>query len=210
MNPARENQNDMKDMNGSNGVKDAGKRQAAKAVHLASSLLVALAVLLALAIAGPRLLGYKAYSVLSGSMEPAYAVGSLIYVQPAKAEAIRVGDPITFSSGNSQIAVTHRVVRIDAERRYFFTKGDANGNEDANPVAFAQLIGRPAMQLPYLGYIVAWVVTSRGKTVAIFFLALLIVCFAGPDLVRWIRGSRDADEHAQTDKQDDLEMKEHG
>ena len=46
--------------------------------------LILLAVILgALPLALPRLFGYEAYSVVSGSMEPALPVGSVVYVEPA-------------------------------------------------------------------------------------------------------------------------------
>ena len=45
-----------------------------------SGILVALVVLLAVALAGVRIIGLHPFVVLSGSMEPEYHVGSLIYV----------------------------------------------------------------------------------------------------------------------------------
>ena len=44
-----------------------------------STFAVALVVLLALALVGVRLLGFQVYTILSGSMEPTYHVGSIIY-----------------------------------------------------------------------------------------------------------------------------------
>lgn len=46
-----------------------------------SSILVAAVVLLAVALVGVRIVGLQPYVVLSGSMEPTYPVGSLIYVK---------------------------------------------------------------------------------------------------------------------------------
>ena len=46
-----------------------------------SGILVAVVVLLAIALVGVRVVGLQPYVVLSGSMEPAYHVGSLIYVK---------------------------------------------------------------------------------------------------------------------------------
>ena len=42
--------------------------------------LVVAVVLLALMLAGPRVIGMQVFTVLSGSMEPTYHTGSLIYV----------------------------------------------------------------------------------------------------------------------------------
>ena len=44
----------------------------------------------------PRLMGLKTYKVLSGSMEPEYHVGSVVYVEKSLIDDIEVGDVITF------------------------------------------------------------------------------------------------------------------
>ena len=54
-------------------------------------------VLLAVALAAPRVLGLTPFVVLSGSMEPTYPVGSLVYVRSVDASELRVGDPVTFT-----------------------------------------------------------------------------------------------------------------
>ena len=45
---------------------------------ICSNLLVALVVLATLALVAPRVAGWRPFTVLSGSMEPTYHVGSLI------------------------------------------------------------------------------------------------------------------------------------
>lgn len=73
--------------------------------------LVLCVFILAMLIAGIRLLGFSPYAVLSGSMEPAYHVGALIYVEKAAPEEIKVGNPITFVPNDDLVAATHRVVQ---------------------------------------------------------------------------------------------------
>ena len=103
-----------------------------------STLLVIAIVLLAVALVGVRLVGLTPFAVLSGSMEPTYHVGSLIYVKDVEAENIEVGMPITFVVNEDLLVATHRVIEIET-----FTTGhrevvDENGNpvkdEDGNPV----------------------------------------------------------------------------
>lgn len=77
-----------------------------------STLLVVVIVLLAVALVGVRLVGLTPYTVLSGSMEPAYHVGSLIYVKKTAPENISVGTPITFVVNEDLLVATHRVVDI--------------------------------------------------------------------------------------------------
>ena len=105
-----------------------------------SYFILALMVILAGLLAGPRLFSLKPYAVMSGSMEPAFPTGSIVYVQKADPLKIKVGDPITFYLEKTA-TVTHRVVRIDSKQRLFYTKGDANNTEDISPVSFKNLVG---------------------------------------------------------------------
>ena len=56
------------------------KKTVKKIWDIVSTVLVAAIVLVALLLAGTRLAGMRAYTVLSGSMEPTYHVGSLVFV----------------------------------------------------------------------------------------------------------------------------------
>lgn len=61
-----------------------------------TTILVVMVVLLAIALVGVRVVGLQVYTVLSGSMEPAYPTGSVIYVKEVDYKTLEVGDPITF------------------------------------------------------------------------------------------------------------------
>ena len=109
-----------------------------KTWNVISSILVALVVLLALLLVGARLFGLQVYTVLSGSMEPTYHTGSLIYVKKVDPYTIRDGQVITFMLDENTIA-THRVVGVvpdeeDSTVVRFRTKGDANETEDGGLV----------------------------------------------------------------------------
>jgi signal peptidase len=151
--------------------------------NIVSGVLVGIVVLLAVVIAGPRLIGYQPYAVLSGSMEPTYHVGSLIYVQPCDASQVAVGDPITFVFNEDLVVATHRVVRIDAENQHFYTKGDANNAEDGSPVHFNNLIGKPMFTLPYLGYVSTFLETTQGKIIGITVVVTLLLLAFLPDIM---------------------------
>ena len=64
--------------------------------NVISSILVALVVILALLLVGARIVGLQVFTVLSGSMEPTYHTGSLIYVKKVDPYTIKEGQPITF------------------------------------------------------------------------------------------------------------------
>ena len=78
-----------------------------KASSIISTILLIIVVILAILLAGVRVLGFTPYTVLSGSMEPTYHTGSLIYVKSTKPEDVKVNDPITFYLANSKTIVTH-------------------------------------------------------------------------------------------------------
>lgn len=67
-----------------------------KILDVVSSILVALVVILALLLVGARVVGLQVFTVLSGSMEPTYHTGSLLYVKKVDPYTIEVGQPITF------------------------------------------------------------------------------------------------------------------
>lgn len=52
--------------------------------------LVLCVFILAMLLAGIRLFGFSPYAVLSGSMEPTYHVGALIYVKKVSPETIKI------------------------------------------------------------------------------------------------------------------------
>lgn len=95
-----------------------------------STLLVVAMLLLAVALVGVRVVGLTPFTVLSGSMEPTYHVGSLIYVKKVDPATIEVGDPITFVVNDDLLVATHRVVDIEI----FETGTRAVTDEEGNPV----------------------------------------------------------------------------
>jgi signal peptidase len=140
-----------------------------------------------IAVAGSLLLaqaaGYKPLAILSGSMEPAYNVYGLVVVDTnVVPEDIAEGDVISFMSGEDT-TVTHRVIGIDRGARIFSTKGDANNTEDFAPVPFDNLVGRAALHVPWLGYILTNMKTQQGIGMGAIMLALLVALFAIPAIL---------------------------
>jgi len=145
--------------------------------------LVVLVVIFAIFLMGSRVVGLQVYNVISGSMEPTYSVGDLLYVKTVDPDAIKVGQPITFVLNEDLIVATHRVVRVDTENRQLYTKGDANKSEDASPVHFNNVIGVPVFSIPLLGYVSAYIQSPPGMYVAIGFGILLLAAVFLPDLL---------------------------
>lgn len=166
--------------------------------NIAGAIIVGLVVLAAVLLAGVRIFGLHPYAVLSGSMEPAYHTGSLIYVKEVAPDQVKVGDPITFVLNEDLTVATHRVVRIDEENQHFYTKGDANDSEDGAPVHFNNLIGVPQFSIPYLGYVANYVQNPPGRYVTIAGGAILLLLVFLPDLF-WGKGSGKKNAKAFTD-----------
>ena len=128
-------------------------------------------LLLAAVLFLPKLVHIEPLIVLSGSMEPEYKVGSVVYVQETDPQKVKVGDVITFYLTGDTV-VTHRVTAVDSAAEQFTTKGDANKSEDGTPVDFDSLIGVPVISVPYLGYLADKMSTTSGK---ILYVTLIIV-----------------------------------
>ena len=151
-----------------------------------STVLVALVVILALLLVGARLVGLQVFTVLSGSMEPTYHTGSLIYVKKVDPYTIEEGQPITFMLDEDTIA-THRVVGIvpdedDPTVIRFRTKGDANDAEDGSLVHYKNVIGTPIFSIPYLGYVADYIQHPPGMYIAISAGAVLLLLVFLPDI----------------------------
>lgn len=145
---------------------------------IVSTILTALLCLAILLLLGLRLLGWTPFAVLSGSMEPEYPVGSLIFVRPVTAENVRVGDPITFYMADGRTLATHRVTQVDEARQSFKTKGDANAVEDQGAVSFDRLVGSPQFCVPLAGYVSIFVGTAQGKIIlGAVILVLVLLAF---------------------------------
>ena len=152
---------------------------ARKIYRIVTSLLVAVVVLLAVLLVGVRVVGLTPYTVISGSMEPAYPVGCLLYVEKVDPTSLQVGDPVTYHMAGGQV-VTHRIIEVvedPAKSVAYRTKGDANNIEDNSLLQPAQVIGRPVFHIPKLGYLSHFIQNPPGTYIAI--AAVLVMLSLG-------------------------------
>ena len=152
-----------------------------------TSLLVILVVIGAMLLGGVRILGYQVFTVLSGSMEPVYHTGSLIYVKDVDYRDLGEGDVITFMLNEDTVA-THRIVGVvpdeaDPSVIRYRTKGDANDAEDGALVHYKNVIGSPVFTIPYLGYVANYIQNPPGTYIAISGGAVLMILVFLPDLL---------------------------
>lgn len=144
-----------------------------------NTLIVSAALVLAVLLVGVRLFGMQLYAVLSGSMEPEYPVGSMIYVKEADPMELQAGDVITYRLTGDTIS-THRIVEVlpdedNPSAVCFRTKGDANDAEDAGVVHSSELVGTPVAVIPQLGYFASYIQSESGKRTALVVGGALIL-----------------------------------
>lgn len=162
------------------------KKSIIKVWNVFTSALVALVVILALLLVGVRVFGMQVFTVLSGSMEPVYHVGSLIYVKETDPMTLQPGDVITFMLDENTVA-THRIVDVipdeeDPSVIRFQTKGDANDAVDGSLVHDKNVLGTPVFTIPKLGYLASYIQNPPGTYVAISAGAVLLALVFLPDL----------------------------
>lgn len=162
-------------------------KQALKRVwNAVTTIVTVLIVILAILLVGVRLAGFQVFTVLSGSMEPAYKTGSLIYVKAVDPYTLTNGDVITFMLDEDTVA-THRIVDVvpdeaDPNTIRFRTKGDANDFEDGQLVHNKNVIGTPVFTIPGLGYVANYIQHPPGLYVSIAAAAVILLLAFLPDL----------------------------
>lgn len=120
---------------------------------------------------------YKAMTVISGSMEPAIKIGSVVVVKPS--EDYQIGEIVSYGKfGKNNSPITHRIVEItnpDGEEKIFRTQGDANDGPDQSAITKEQILGKVLFAVPYLGYAVDFAKKPLGFALIIIVPALAII-----------------------------------
>jgi len=104
--------------------------------------------------------------VLSGSMEPAIPVGSIVLIKPVDIENLKSGDVICYRASDTML-VTHRIIEV--KESGFVTQGDANEEADIKTVNNREVVGSVVLTVPFIGYLGSFVRTPIG------FLLLLVL-----------------------------------
>ena len=154
--------------------KGGGKGNSAlgKFLSFIGTVIMIASVVVCLGLALPRFAGISQYVVISGSMEPAIPVGSLVYAREADPASLDPGDVIVFyTDEHTDTPVTHRVVENHQADQEVITKGDANAQNDLSPVIYMNIVGKEIMHIPRLGFLAAPLGSITGKIAA----ALIIV-----------------------------------
>lgn len=147
-------------------------------LKISNYVIVSIVIVLAFLLVGIRMFGFEIYTVLSGSMEPTYHVGSLVYVKDVGLQELKKGDAITFYLTENTIA-THRIIEIIKDEKTsevkYRTKGDANEIEDGKLTPYEKVIGKVIFTIPLLGYFSNFIQRPPGNFITIGIGILLII-----------------------------------
>lgn len=175
-----------------------------------TTVIVTIAVVISILLVGVRFIGLQVFTVLSGSMEPTYHVGSLIYVKKVDTSKLQAGDPITFMLDEDTVA-THRIVEVvpdneDSTVIRYKTKGDANDSVDGGLVHYKNVIGSPIFSIPYLGYFADFIQNPPGTYIAISVGAVLLLLLFIPDLLFDSKSEKEKENDAASDLDNETEF----
>ena len=154
-----------------NTARKGGSSIAGRLLSVIGILLMVLVAAACLSLTIPKFAGYSGYVVVSGSMEPAIPVGSMVYSKPADPATLQTGDVIVFvDESRGTTPITHRVVSNDTAAGTITTKGDANEHQDINPVTYDNVVGKVVMHIPHIGFTAAALTSVPGKAVAVLIM----------------------------------------
>lgn len=119
------------------------------------------------------LLGYRLFTVATGSMEPKYNVGDMILVKEIEPKDIKLHDDVTYKSNDPKLNnmfITHQVIEIKENNgKYsFLTQGIANTGVDPE-ITEDQIYGTVTSKLKVLSFISKKINSNLG-----FFLIIVV------------------------------------
>ncbi len=147
-----------------------------KIKEIVSVLIVVVLVLPAIIYAVPFIVdGYYSSVIMSGSMEPAVPIGSIVVVKRVNPDDVKVSNIIVFQRSDSK--TLHRVIDkiVENDSYYFKTKGDANEDPDPWTVQPEQIQGSLFLTIPYYGYLLYYAGTPIGFVLMVIIPATLLI-----------------------------------
>jgi signal peptidase I len=156
------------------------RRRNVDVVGVISTGVLSLIVVCLVALLAGALVGYRAFTIRSGSMVPTFRVGDVVVDRTVSPLSVRPGQIVTFRDpALGQQLVTHRVLSVhrSGKRVRFVTKGDANLVTEHWSVPATGQLGRELLVLPGLGRVFASISSPLGRVLEISLAALCIACF---------------------------------
>lgn len=104
------------------------------------------------------ILGYRVFTIATGSMEPVYNIDDVILVKDTDPSTLKKGDDIAYLGNRDAVKgliVTHRIIRIETfsdGKVHYTLKGVNNKYEDPS-ITEDQIIGKVVGKLPVVNFI---------------------------------------------------------
>lgn len=143
---------------------------------------------LLLAATAPRLFGYDAVVVSSGSMSPAIRAGDVVVTTPVDDISLGPGTVINFETDGG--TVLHRIVSVTPEG--FTTAGDGNSVTDSVVVTADDVRGVGVVRVPFAGWPSLWI--ERGAWAQLAALIALSVGTLYLSRTAWLMSGVDVDD----------------
>lgn len=118
-----------------------------------------------------EIIGYRSYTVLSGSMEPKFYPGDIVITKHKNKTDIKINDIVTYRD-NDGVIITHRIIEETPEG--YITKGDNNNVEDADILTKENIIGEVKFSIPKIGYVMDFLSKPMVIAAEMILLALFI------------------------------------
>lgn len=104
------------------------------------------------------ILGYRVFTIATGSMEPVYNINDVILVKNTDPSTLKKGDDIAYLGNRDAVKgliVTHRIIRIETfsdGKVHYTLKGVNNKYEDPS-ITEDQILGKVVGKLPVVNFI---------------------------------------------------------
>lgn len=158
------------------------------------------------------LFGYKAFIVLSDSMEKTdFAAGDLVLVKEVDPSTLEEGDIIAYTSQNDANfgeTVTHKIRRITTDENGdlgFITYGTTTDTDDEKVVSYQYVLGKYESRLPKVGLFFNFLKTTPGYIVCILIPFLLLILIEGVRCIRLFRKYKSEQQAALKAERDKIE-----
>ena len=135
------------------------KQNKRKLLKIVDAVIVGLFIILAINLITTKsdkffeIIGYRTYTVLSGSMEPKFYPGDVVVIKHKDKTDIKVNDIVTYRDSEGVI-ITHRIIEETPEG--YITKGDNNNVEDGEILTKDNIIGEFKFSIPKIGFLMSF------------------------------------------------------
>jgi len=126
-------------------------------------------------------LGYRLFSVATGSMAGVYEVNDVIAVKDWNVDELKVGDDIAYQGNKGDLngmLITHRIIRIEVDEntgeKIFVTKG-VNAPAEDPAILEEQILGKVVGVVPVISFLNHTVKSQLGFFLLIFCPLVLII-----------------------------------